>query len=79
VIGLTDKELTQIVNDIQAGDINKAESIVSSFTGLIHRNSYIDGILDEDCVQELNTKLISCLLSFKYEIESDIQEFLYLE
>lgn len=73
---MNDKELILMVNDIQSGDINKAAHIIDMFKGFIFVNSYIDGKLSEDCMQELNIKLIDCLLKFKLTADTNILEFI---
>lgn len=73
---MNDEELILVVSDIQNGNIREATRIINMFSELIYRNSYIDGRLNEDCIQELIIKLIACILNFKFEAETNILTFL---
>ena len=67
------KELYESTID---GDEEAIEEIIDIFKPIIYKNSYINGELDNDCVQELNIKLYLCIKNFKFKSKKDLKEYL---
>lgn len=60
------KELIELVTKAKNGDANALNTLIKMFQGLIIKNSYINGKLYEDCVQELNIELIKSIKRFNF-------------
>lgn len=63
------KELVNLIKKAKNGDINALNTIISMFQSLIVKNSYINGKIDEDCIQELNIELIKSIKRFEFQGE----------
>lgn len=70
------EELYELVID---NDNEAIDELIDRFKPLIYNNSYIDGELDLDCVQELNIKLYNCVRKFKFKSKYQIKEYLSVE
>lgn len=60
------KELVTLIAKSKEGDKEALNTIISMFQNLIVKNSYINGKLDEDCVQELKIELIKSIKRFEF-------------
>ncbi len=67
-MGIEDKkkELVSLVKKAQKGDMEAMNNLVIRFQKLILKNSYINGKLNEDCIQELSIELIRSIKRFKF-------------
>lgn len=60
-------DIKTLVEQVQKND-NKEEaltSIMNTFGNYILSKSIIDGNIDDDCIQELNIKLVDCIKKFQ--------------
>ncbi len=64
MINLSD--IPEILEVAQMGDYEALDIIVREFNPLIKKKSYLNNRFDEDCFQELNSKLINCIYKFEY-------------
>ena len=67
------KKLHELVID---NDEEATKELIETFQPLIYKNSYINGNLDLDCVQELNIKLYNCAKKFDLKCKEEIEEYL---
>ena len=59
-------EIDEILNAAKEGDRESLHIIIKEFNPLIKKKSYLNNRFDEDCFQELNSKLINCIYKFEY-------------
>ncbi|CAM3299139.1 RNA polymerase factor sigma-70 [Filibacter tadaridae] len=56
----------------QSGDTKAMEELIKMFMPVLCKNSFINGNLDKDCLQELTIKFIKSVQKFKFrETESN--------
>lgn len=75
---MSDKDFENLFRNAQNGDLKSLEMIITMFMPCIHKNSYINGVLDDDCLQELTLKLISCISRFIFTVNKDIPQQLVI-
>jgi hypothetical protein len=69
---MENRELLKKFYKAQNGDENSIKEILKEFKPLIYKNSFINGKFDEDCFQELNIKLMSCIQQFRFSPDMNI-------
>lgn len=72
---MKDAEFTKIFEDAQNGDLKALEILISMFMPSIYKNSFINGKLDYDCVQELILRFIISIQKFNFCIKDNIFTF----
>ncbi|AFS77121.1 hypothetical protein Curi_c00390 [Gottschalkia acidurici 9a] len=72
---LENSKLEKLVVKAQQGDGVAMSTLISMFYPLIRKNSYINGELNEDCVQELTIRLIIAIRRFKFIKKNTSQSF----
>jgi hypothetical protein len=64
------KELKNLVQRVKAGDHVAAMKLLVMFNPLIKKNSYINGVINGDCMQELSIKLLKSVKKFEFNTSS---------
>ncbi|GAB6086064.1 helix-turn-helix domain-containing protein [Alkaliphilus crotonatoxidans] len=71
---MENREIREIIEKAQEGDKAAVEKIIEMFKPLMIRNSYINGVFNEDCYQELCIRLINCIHSFHFKPDQSIKK-----
>lgn len=67
------KELYELVKE---DDEQAIREIIDKFEPLIYKNSYINGKIDPDCIQELMIKLYNCIKNFEFKTKEEVEKYL---
>ena len=62
------EEFVQLLQQAIGGDKQAIYQIIQSYSGLIHKNSYINGRFDEDCRAYIESKLLTEIKKFKIKV-----------
>ncbi len=75
---MTKIDIKALVEQVQNSDNSDQAlmNIMNTFSRYILNKSIIDGKIDEDCIQELNIKLINCVQDFKHDEDKNILDYL---
>lgn len=76
---MNNSDFKYLYNLAKEDDEEAIKELVDKFQPLIYKNSYINGELDLDCVQELNLKLYKCIKKFKFKSKEEIKEYLDID
>lgn len=63
---MSSKKMRKTLMRAKEGDENAILDIINTFKPLLYKNSFINGVYDEDCFQELNIKLLNCIKAFDF-------------
>jgi DNA-directed RNA polymerase specialized sigma subunit len=69
------KEIKSLVECAKQGENTSTEKLIEMFKRYIIKNSYKNGVFDEDLFQELNIKFLNCIKSFKYNYDTDVARY----
>lgn len=76
---MSDTEFKNLLEAAQKGDTKSLQSLIDMFMPTLYKNSYIDGMLNWDCLQELILKFIKNIYHFKFNSKIDILDLIYNE
>lgn len=72
VIYMNETDFKVLFEKAQSGDSNAMEELIKMFMPVLYKNSYINGSLDKDCLQELIIKFMKSVHKFSFrEDDSD--------
>ena len=60
------KNIEELIKEAQSGNETAMNELLQSFKPLLITNSYVDGKLNEDCLQELSIEFIKSVRRFKF-------------
>lgn len=73
---MKDKDFQKTFISAQRGDIKALEELIDKFMPCMIKNSYINGKLDSDCLQEITIRFITCIYNFKFDIKEERFNFI---
>ncbi|MGO1581437.1 MAG: helix-turn-helix domain-containing protein [Mammaliicoccus vitulinus] len=76
---MNNSDLRDLHNLAKEDDDEATKELIDKFQPLIYKNSYINGELDLDCVQELTIKLYKCIKKFEFKSKEEIKEYLDID
>ena len=62
---MNDVEFNKTLEKALSGDMESTYKLIKEYEGLIIKNSFINGLLDEDCKATIVEKLIKNIKKFK--------------
>ncbi len=75
-VNMNDIEFRSLFEAAQKGDSKAAKEIIDMFMPSMYKNSFINGNLDDDCLQELTIRFINCIRNFNFNTNKDFTEYL---
>lgn len=64
---MKNSEFRELLLNAQGGNQASMVRLLEIFQPLVYKYSLEKGVLNEDCFQELNIRLIQCILNFKFD------------
>lgn len=76
---MSNSDLRKLCELAKEGDEQAITQIITKFEPLIYKNSYINGEIDPDCIQELMIKLYNCIKKFEFKTKEEIEKYLDID
>ena len=73
---MTDKDFQKSFISAQNGDMKALEDLIDKFMPCMIKNSFLNGKLDSDCLQEITIRFINCIYNFKFDIKEERFNFI---
>ncbi|MCR1899967.1 helix-turn-helix domain-containing protein [Irregularibacter muris] len=73
---MSNYDLKELYELAKKDDEEAIKEIIDKFEPLTYKNSYINGEVDPDCIQELHIKLYNCIKNFDFRIKEDFKKYL---
>lgn len=76
---MSDHDLRELYELAKEDDEQAIKEIIDKFEPLIYKNSYINGKIDPDCIQELMIKLYNCIKNFEFKTKEEVEKYLDID